>query len=225
VDSSIGGKTGVDLRSGKNLLGAFHQPLLVVSDPSLLATLPRVAMLEGFAEVIKTALIGDPELFAVLESADPGILEPDNMLLETVIVRASVVKCQVVSQDEHESGLRRILNFGHTIGHAVEAASDYNISHGQAVAAGMCIATHFSRKLVGLSKPEVDRTLALVRRFGLPTEIPENIDSDALLNAMERDKKIEAGICHFVLLKSIGDPVIHPVTVEELRQSLDDMTA
>jgi 3-dehydroquinate synthase len=89
----------------------------------------------------------------------------------------------------------------------------------------MCIATHFSRKLVGLSKPEVDRTLALVRRFGLPTEIPENIDSDALLNAMERDKKIEAGICHFVLLKSIGDPVIHPVTVEELRQSLDDMTA
>ena len=128
VDSSIGGKTGVDLRSGKNLLGAFHQPLLVVSDPDLLATLPRVAMLEGFAEVIKTALIGDPELFAVLESTDPGILEPDNMLLETVIVRASVVKCQVVSQDERESGLRRILNFGHTLGHAVEAASDYNIS-------------------------------------------------------------------------------------------------
>ncbi len=225
VDSSIGGKTGVDLRSGKNLLGAFHQPLLVVSDPDVLATLPRVAMLEGFAEVIKTALIGDPELFAVLESADPGILEPGNMLLETVIVRASAVKCQVVSQDEHESGLRRILNFGHTLGHAVEAASDYNISHGQAVAAGMSIATHFSREWVGLSKPEANRVLSLVRSFGLPTEIPENIDSDALLKAMERDKKIEAGICHFVLLKSIGEPIIHPVPVEELRRSLDDITA
>jgi 3-dehydroquinate synthase len=223
VDSSIGGKTGVDLPSGKNLLGAFHQPLLVVSDPNLLNTLPLVAKLDGLAEVIKAALIADLELFSILEREGPAIIETDNPQLETVIVRACEVKCQVVSQDEHEAGLRRILNFGHTLGHAVEAASDYNISHGQAVAAGMSVAIRFSRQWAGLSAEEADRASSLIRKFGLPTKLPENLDSETLLNALQRDKKIQAGICHFVLISKIGHPVIHPIPVETLRLSLEEI--
>ena len=223
VDSSIGGKTGVDLPSGKNLLGAFHQPLLVISDPDLLATLPPAVKLEGLAEVVKAALIGHPELFTILEREGLNIFEADNALLETVIVKACEVKCQVVSQDEHEAGLRRILNFGHTLGHAAEAASDYNISHGHAVAIGMRIAIGFSQRWAGLSEDQANRASSLVRKFGLPTELPEHLDSEALLNALERDKKIHAGICHFVLLKSIGEPVIHPIPVEELRRRLEEI--
>jgi 3-dehydroquinate synthase len=220
VDSSIGGKTGVDLLSGKNLLGAFNQPLLVVSDPDLLVTLPLATKLEGVAEVIKAALIGSPELFRILEREGPGILEVDNPLLEAVIVKACEVKCQVVSQDAHEAGLRRILNFGHTLGHAVEAASDYNVSHGQAVAAGMGIAIRFSRQWAGFSEDEANRALSLTRMFSLPTELPEHLDSEALMNALEKDKKIQSGVCHFVLLSRIGKPIIHPIPVEELRRNL-----
>ena len=134
------------------------------------------------------------------------------------------MKCQVVSQDEHEAGLRRILNFGHTLGHAVEAASDYNISHGQAVAAGMGIAIRFSRQWAGLSEDEANRALSLTRKFTLPTELPENLDSETLMNALEKDKKIQAGICHFVLLSRIGKPIIHPIPVEELRRTLKNIT-
>jgi len=220
VDSSIGGKTGVDLPSGKNLLGAFHQPLLVVIDPNVLATLPVAARLEGFAEVIKAALIADPELFAILDREGPGALEVGNPLLETVIVKACEVKCRVVSRDEYEAGLRQILNFGHTLGHAVEVASRYDISHGLAVAAGMGVGIRFSRQWGGLSEDEAGRALSLIRKFDLPTEIPADLDSETLLDAMERDKKIQAGICHFVLLKRIGEPVIRPIPVEELRRSL-----
>jgi 3-dehydroquinate synthase len=223
VDSSIGGKTGVDLPSGKNLLGAFHQPLLVAADLNLLATLSLAAKIEGFAEVIKAALIADPELFLILEREGSNMLEDGNPLLETVIVKACKVKCRVVSQDEHEAGLRKILNFGHTLGHAVEAASGYNISHGQAVAAGMGIGIRFSRQWGGLSEYEAHRAMSLIQKFDLPTEIPGNLDPEALLRVLERDKKIQAGICHFILLKSIGQPVIQPIPVEELRRSLEKL--
>ncbi len=223
VDSAIGGKTGVDLPAGKNLLGGFHQPLLVLSDLDVLATLPADAMREGLAEVTKAALIGEPELFSILEGEESNLVDTSNPLLEAIIAKACEVKCQVVGQDERESGLRRILNFGHTLGHAVEAASDYTISHGQAVAAGMSIAIRFSRKWAGLSEKEADRALSLIRKFGLPTELPEHLESEALLKALERDKKIEAGMCHFVLLAEIGKPVIQAIPVEELRQSLTQM--
>ena len=146
VDSAIGGKTGVDLPSGKNLLGAFKQPLLVVSDPDVLNTLPVEARREGFAEIIKAALIANQELFFLLENERTHLLETTDDVLESIIAKTAEVKCQVVSQDEHESGLRRILNFGHTLGHALEAASNYSLTHGQAVAAGMGVAIQLSQK-------------------------------------------------------------------------------
>jgi 3-dehydroquinate synthase len=224
VDSAIGGKTGVDLPSGKNLIGAFHQPLLVVADPDVLNTLSTDARREGLAEIIKTALIAEPNLFSLLEREGGRLLESDNPLLETIIAQACGVKCRVVSEDEHEAGLRRILNFGHTIGHALEAASHYKISHGQAVAAGMGVALRFSKQWTGLSQEQAKRATTVIEQVGLPTELPEDINTEALLSALEKDKKIQAGVCHFVLLSEIGRPVIHPIPIAELRQSLIGMT-
>jgi 3-dehydroquinate synthase len=221
VDSAIGGKTAVDLPVGKNLLGAFHQPLLVLCDPDLLASLPLDAMRQGMAETIKSALIGDADLFSLLETEGTAILNPANPALETVITRACRVKCTVVSQDEHEKGLRRILNFGHTLGHAVETASNYGIGHGQAVAAGMGVAIRFSRQWAGLDRAEADRALGLIETMGLPTEPPPDLNGATLLAALERDKKIQAGICHFVLLAGIGCPVTQPIPLSELRRHLE----
>mgnify|MGYP000013505793 CR=1 FL=1 len=220
VDSSLGGKTGVDLPSGKNLLGAFHQPRLVLSDLDVLASLSSEARRDGFAEVIKAALIEDPDLFSILEKEGADLLDTDNPLLEMIIAKACDVKCRVVNRDEHESGLRRVLNFGHTLGHALEAAANYNITHGQAVAAGMAVAIRFSQRWAGLTKEEADRALDLIQKLGLPTDIPENIDPQALLVPLEKDKKIQAGICHLVLLAEIGRAVIHPVPVNEMRHRL-----
>ena len=220
VDSSLGGKTGVDLPSGKNLLGAFHQPRLVLSDLDVLTTLSSEARRDGFAEIIKAALIEDPELFSILEKEGADLLDTGNPLLETIIAKACEVKCRVVNRDEHESGLRRILNFGHTLGHALEAAANYTISHGHAVAIGMGLAVRLSRQWAGLSEDKADRALDLIQKLGLPTDIPQNIDPETLLVPLEKDKKIQAGICHFVLLAEIGRAVIHPIPVEELRQNL-----
>jgi 3-dehydroquinate synthase len=220
VDSAIGGKTGVDLSSGKNLLGVFHQPLLVVSDPDVLVTLPIKARREGFAEIIKAALIADSELFSLLENKGTHLLESANEVLETIIFKAAEVKCRVVSRDEHESGLRRILNFGHTLGHALEAASQYSVTHGQAVAAGMGVAIRFSQQWAGLDQDEADRAVRLIQRLGLPTGLPGDIRSESLLSALEKDKKIQGNICHFVLISKIGQAVIQPISVEDLRQSL-----
>ena len=222
VDSSLGGKTGVDLPSGKNLLGAFHQPRLVLSDLDVLTSLSSDARRDGFAEVIKAALIEDPELFSILENEGADLLDTSNPLLETIIAKACAVKCRVVNRDERESGLRRILNFGHTLGHALEAATHYNITHGQAVAAGMAVAIRFSQRWAGLTKDAADRALALIRNLGLPTELPGDIHSESLLSALEKDKKIQAGICHFVLIANIGQAVIHSLPVEELQRRLEE---
>ena len=223
VDSAIGGKTGVDLPSGKNLLGVFHQPLLVVADPDVLGTLPVEIRREGFAEIIKAALIADSELFSLLENQGANLLENANELLETIIAKAAEVKCRVVSHDEHESGLRRILNFGHTLGHALEAASQYSLPHGQAVAAGMGVAIRFSQKWAGLDRDDADRALRLILRLGLPSGLPEDIQSQLLLSALEKDKKIQGNVCHFVLIGKIGQAVIQPIPVEELKESLDQL--
>ena len=222
VDSSLGGKTGVDLPSGKNLLGAFHQPRLVLSDLDVLSSLSLDARRDGFSEVIKAALIEDPELFSLLEREGADLLDTDNPHLETIIAKACEVKCRVVNRDEHESGLRRILNFGHTLGHALEAATNYDISHGQAVAAGMAVAIRFSQRWAGLTGDAANRALALIRNLGLPTELPGDIHPESLLSALEKDKKIQAGICHFVLISNIGQAVIHPIPVEELQRRLEE---
>jgi 3-dehydroquinate synthase len=195
--------------------------LLVLSDPDVLVTLPVEARREGFAEIIKAALIADSELFSLLENEATHLLDAVNEVLETIIFKAAEVKCRVVSQDEHESGLRRILNFGHTLGHALEAASQYSLTHGQAVAAGMGVAIRFSQQWAGLDQDEADRALRLIQRLGLPTGLPEDIHSESLLSALEKDKKIQGKICHLVLISKIGQTVIHPITVEQLKGSLD----
>ena len=223
VDSAIGGKTGIDLPSGKNLLGAFHQPLMVVADPDVLGTLPVEIRREGFAEIIKAALIADSELFSLLENQGPNLLENASEVLETIIAKAAEVKCRVVSHDEHETGLRRILNFGHTLGHALEAASQYSLPHGQAVAAGMGVAIRFSQKWAGLDQDEADRALRLIQRLGLPSGLPRDIQSELLLSSLEQDKKIQGRVCHFVLIGKIGQALVHPIPVKELKESLDQL--
>jgi 3-dehydroquinate synthase len=196
---------------------------MVLSDPDVLASLPPDARRDGLAEVIKTALIGEPDLFSILEKEGASLLDFDNPLLETVIAKACAVKCRVVGQDEQEAGYRRILNFGHTLGHAVEAASNYTISHGQAVAAGMGIAIKFSQKWLGLDKDDATRGLALIHKLGLPVDLPRDVDPEPLLSALAKDKKIQQGICHFVLISEIGQAVIYPIPVEELRRSLKEI--
>jgi 3-dehydroquinate synthase len=221
VDSSIGGKTGVDLPSGKNLLGAFHQPLLVVIDPDVLVSLPREAMQEGLAEALKEGLVADPRLVDLLEQEGPGLLDGRNPELEEVILRACRAKCRVVSQDEREAGLRRILNFGHTVGHALEAASGYTVSHGRAVAAGMGVAIRCSEQWVGLSRDHAARALAMIERLGLPTRLPTDVGLEDVLLRLERDKKILGEVCHFVLLAEIGRPVVKAIPFDELRRKLE----
>ncbi|HYR01928.1 MAG TPA: 3-dehydroquinate synthase [Syntrophobacteria bacterium] len=223
VDSAIGGKTGVDLRSGKNLIGSFHQPLLVLIDPDVLATLPREAMLEGFAEVIKVALVADPILLKLVEDHGADLLDPLHRELEEVILRACQAKCRVVSQDEQEAGLRRILNFGHTVGHALEAASGYTLSHGRAVAVGMGAAIRCSERWTGLERGQATRVLEIMERLGLSTKIPVEVELEAVLASLERDKKIEGEVCHFVFLGKIGTPVVKAIPIRELRMELEEI--
>ena len=220
VDSSIGGKTGVDLPSGKNLLGAFHQPLLVVIDPDVLVSLPREAMQDGLAEAAKVGLIADARLVDMVEQEGQSLLDGRNPELEGVILRACRVKCRVVSQDEREVGLRRILNFGHTVGHALEAASAYTVSHGRAVAVGMGVAIRCSERWVGLSSPHAARALAMIEKLGLPTRLPKGVEPEAVLARLERDKKILGEVCHFVLLSEIGRPVVKAIPLDDLRREL-----
>jgi len=223
VDSAIGGKTGVDLTLGKNLIGSFHQPLLVVIDPEVLATLPREVMREGFAEVIKVALVADPILLKLVEDHGSDLLDPLHRGLEEVILRACQAKCRVVSQDEQEAGLRRILNFGHTVGHALEAASRYTLSHGRAVAVGMAAAIRCSERWTGLARGQATRALEVMERLGLSTKIPAEVELEAVLASLERDKKIEGEVCHFVLLGKIGTPVVKAIPIRDLRKELEEV--
>jgi len=223
VDSAIGGKTGVDLTSGKNLIGSFHQPLFVVIDPEVLATLPREAMREGFAEVIKVALVADPSLLDLVEEHGVDLLDPRHRELEQVILRACRAKCRVVSEDEQEAGLRRILNFGHTVGHALEAASGYTLSHGRAVAVGMAAAIRCSERWTGLERGQATRALGVVEGLGLFTKIPATVRLEAVLASLERDKKVEGEVCHCVLLAEIGTPVVKAIPIRELRIELAEI--
>jgi 3-dehydroquinate synthase len=223
VDSAIGGKTGVDLTSGKNLIGSFHQPLFVVIDPEVLATLPREAMQEGFAEVVKVALVADPALLELVEGHGARLLDPRHRELEEVILRACQAKCRVVSEDEQEAGLRRILNFGHTVGHAIEAASGYTLSHGRAVAVGTAAAIRCSERWTGLERGQATRALEVMEGLGLSTKFPAEVGLEAVLASLERDKKIEGEVCRFVLLAEIGTPVVKAIPIRELRMELAEI--
>jgi 3-dehydroquinate synthase len=206
VDSSVGGKVGVNLPAGKNLVGAFYQPRLVLCDLSALATLPARQLRAGLAEVIKYGIIRDAALFARLEKDLESLLALDPAALADIVARCCEIKAGVVGQDERESGLRAILNFGHTIGHAIEAVSGYGkYLHGEAIAIGQVAAARLSVALSGLSAGEAGRIEALLARAGLPVAIPLSARQQTrLLEAMRLDKKVSGGRTRFVLARRIG---------------------
>jgi 3-dehydroquinate synthase len=218
VDSSVGGKTGVDIPEGKNLVGAFYQPRAVYIDTSVLATLPHEELLSGMAEVIKYGVIRDQEFLLFLEKNQQKIFELDPEMIGKMIQKCCGIKADVVAADERESDLRRILNFGHTIGHAVEAASNFAILHGQAVAIGMVAATRISVAKGILTADEADWIYSIIRKFGLPTEVPEDLDRKAIKMYLKTDKKSVGGSIFYVLPTSI-DRII--ITDEVSEQQVD----
>lgn len=206
VDSSVGGKTGVNLRAGKNLVGAFYQPRLVLCDLDTLKTLPEREFRSGLAEVIKYGIIYDAALFAQLERTLLQILKREKAALAPVIARCCEIKAEIVSQDETESGLRSILNFGHTIGHAIENSSGYGkFLHGEAISIGQIAAARLSEEILGLSASEARRIQELFRKSGLPETIRLSAARrKKLLEAMRLDKKSVDGQVRFVLARRIG---------------------
>ena len=209
VDSSVGGKTGVNLKSGKNLVGAFYQPQLVLCDLDTFKTLPEREFVSGLAEVIKYGIICDAILFAQLERNLPKLLQRDAGMLTTVIARCCEIKADVVGQDETESGLRAILNFGHTIGHAIENSSGYGkYLHGEAIAIGQVAAAGLSRKILGLPTFDVGRIEKIFVQAGLPVSIKlDSARRKKLFAAMKLDKKVSGGEVKFVLAEKIGKVV------------------
>ncbi|MCK8601029.1 3-dehydroquinate synthase [Desulfoferrobacter suflitae] len=205
VDSSIGGKTGVDLPEGKNLLGTFHQPDLIWMSPEFLETLAEEDFRQGMAEVIKTALIGDEVLWKYLETHAEQIKGRDREALLRIVSACCVIKAKVVEADEKESGYRRVLNLGHTVGHAVERLSDYRIPHGDAVAMGLVVATKLSVEMACIDQGVLSKLEQLCVVYGLPTRIPSHFGPAALLEALKTDKKWEAGTLHFILPVRIGE--------------------
>jgi 3-dehydroquinate synthase len=208
VDSSVGGKTGINHPLGKNMLGAFYQPKLVLADTDTLKTLPARELSAGLAEVIKYGLIRDAEFLAWLEANMDRLRALDPAAITHAIYRSCEIKAQVVAQDEREGGIRAILNLGHTFGHAIETGMGYgNWLHGEAVAAGMVIAVEISCRMGWLSETEVARTRALICAAGLPDVAPD-LGVDTYLEYMGHDKKVEGGKMRFVLLKRLGEAVI-----------------
>jgi 3-dehydroquinate synthase len=215
VDASVGGKTGIDLPDGKNLAGAFHNPRLVVIDPDVLKTLPERDLRAGMAEVVKHGIIGDVELFGIIEGGWDAV----QRALVDVIRRALMVKVRIVEADPLERGIRASLNLGHTIGHAVEAASDYTLRHGEAVAIGL-VAEALLAEALDVAQPGVaERTLHALQLLGLPVAIPDDISSDAVVRAMLADKKRSSGAVHFTLPVAIGE-VRTGIPVRDLRAAL-----
>jgi 3-dehydroquinate synthase len=206
VDSSVGGKVGVNLKAGKNLVGAFHQPRLVLCDLDTLATLPLREYRAGLAEVIKYGIIYDAALFNRLEREMPKLLQRDPKTLAAIVARCCEIKAEVVRQDETEGGLRAILNFGHTIGHGLEAISHYGkYLHGEAISIGQVAAARLSARVSGLPKQSVERIANLFRQAGLPTEVRLGAaQRKELFSAMQLDKKVSDGEIKFVLARKIG---------------------
>ena len=204
VDSSVGGKTGVDIPEGKNLVGAFYQPQAVYIDIALLKTLPPEELLGGLAEVIKYGVIRDAGFFHFLSDNRQNILQLDKELITQTVHTCCRIKAEVVSLDEREGGLRRILNYGHTIGHAVEGASDFAIIHGLAVSIGMVAAARLA-VLAGLLAAETaEKITAVLKAYGLPVEIPKDLDRSRIKTYLLSDKKTVQGRVHYVLPTDLG---------------------
>ncbi len=204
IDSSVGGKTGIDVPQGKNLIGAFHSPRLVVVDPEVAVTLPEGERAQGLAEAVKHGAILDPVYLADLEGDIPCVMNGEVGATGRVVLRSIEIKADVVSQDEREAGLRKILNFGHTIGHAVESAADYRIPHGSCVALGMILEARLGESL-GVSQPgTAELILRLVELLGLPVRLPPGMEPRSILAFTRADKKGRAGTPRYVLLARPG---------------------
>lgn len=229
VDASIGGKTGVNHPSGKNFIGAFYQPRLVLIDPQVLKTLPDREFRAGMAEVIKYGVILDANLFAKLEREE----RLDNFaclseeLLQLILTQSCQAKANVVSEDEKEDGLRAILNYGHTIGHAIESLTGYSvINHGEAVAMGMVAAGRIATKLKMWTQEEELRQFKLIQKVGLPVQIPANLDTEAAIKLLPTDKKAKNGQVPFILPTEIGKvTIIDSVPSDIIREAIDETKA
>jgi 3-dehydroquinate synthase len=212
VDASTGGKNGVNLGSSKNMLGTIRQPEFVICDPEMLQTLPEDEYLSGLAELIKTAIIGDRALFDLIERSQSEIMDRDRVLLASLVARSVNFKASVVSEDEMETGLRMILNFGHTYGHAIEMHS--SVKHGFAVASGMVLATRFSFEKGLLHPSDMDRIIDLLNRFGLSEK--HIIPDDQIEQLLLHDKKKKGTDINFVFTEGIGKAAVKKITVNEV---------
>jgi 3-dehydroquinate synthase len=223
VDASIGGKTGVDLSRGKNLVGAFYQPRTVIIDTTTLRTLPRREFRAGLAEVIKHGIIRDEEYFAYIDENLSSIMRLDSDALEHTILRSCEIKAEVVHADEREAGLRRILNFGHTAGHAVESLTGYRAYlHGEAIAIGMVTAACVSVEVGSANSEIVSRIVGILIKAGLPYKLPEGLPPAEVVAAMKLDKKVAHGKLHSVLVNKIGEAfVAEDVTPEIWLRALE----
>jgi len=221
VDSSIGGKTAVDHGRIKNSIGVFYQPELVIADIDTLQSLPRTEISNGLAEMIKSAVINDAPLFSFLEKNMDALRTHDATLMEEAVARSAAIKAGVVAKDEKDKGLRNTLNFGHTIGHAVESASHFKIRHGQAVAMGMVAAARIALQMGKFDKKELSRLKKLIHRAGLPVDIPA-LDIAFIIKSMEHDKKIIDGKTRFVLPAAIGKVFISSdVSMQMVLQAIE----
>jgi 3-dehydroquinate synthase len=209
VDSSIGGKTAIDLPSGKNLLGTFYQPQAVFADLRYLTTLPEKEFENGLAEIIKYGIIDDEKMFCLLEDNMESVKKGDPALLLKLVETCCRIKKSIVEIDEKEQGLRRILNFGHTLGHAIEAQSDYAVAHGEGVALGMIAASRISENIGYLESAQRERIESLIGKSGLPVRLPVALSSEGISARLKMDKKKKGDVIHFVLLKKIGMPFIN----------------
>jgi 3-dehydroquinate synthase len=219
VDAGIGGKNGVDFRGYKNLVGVFQQPRFVLCDPDVLRTLPSREVANGLAELVKTAAVGSPALFEALEGEPEKALALERDFTLRAVHEALRVKASVVEADEKEAGERRRLNFGHTLGHAVESAA--GLAHGEAVGAGMAFAAGLSVRRGFLAGRERDRIISLLLRLGLPVAC--DAPAEALIDALRRDKKREGDAVRFVFLEAIGRPLVREIPLSDLEMAVRDL--
>jgi 3-dehydroquinate synthase len=222
VDSSIGGKTGVNTADGKNLLGAVHQPSLVIDDVDVLKTLPRREFNQGFAEVIKHAIIADANMFGMLQSWEAS----DALALQRLIKRNIKIKAAVVARDERDrTGERAILNFGHTVGHAIERAGNYRkFLHGEALSLGIVAACAVSMKRAGFPPGQRGAVVDILQRFDLPIRLPKNFPRNKIVSAVKFDKKFQSGKIRFVVTPKIGTArIANDVTLDDIRQALSEL--
>lgn len=221
VDSSVGGKTGINHPLGKNLIGAFYQPRMVLTDSATLTTLPDRELRAGIAEVIKYGLIRDADFFMWLEQNIAGLITRNADILNKAICRSCEIKAEIVAADERESGVRALLNLGHTFGHAIENAMGYGVwLHGEAVAAGTIMAANLSKQLKFISESDFERICSIFQKVGLPVSAPK-LSPDDYLSLMKLDKKVEEGRIRFILLKRIGEAMMsHDIPASTLRETL-----